>query len=120
MRAVETPGAAKWSDYVAAVDAGIRAARARGAMVFVVTEPYLGPVHEQQQAFVARLVAERYAGDAKVRYVNLGKSLDLKDRALCFDGAHLTSRGNEIVAAALLPEVLRAIDPQGPSATTRD
>lgn len=98
----------RWHRYQEAVDAAVAEARRRGVVVFVVTEPYLSPVHKEQQRALAQMVTERYAGDRTVHYVNLGPTLDLRDRSLCFDGVHLTERGNERIADALLPEVERA------------
>jgi hypothetical protein len=55
---------------------------------------------------MAAMLERRYRGDARVRYVNLGESVDLRDPALSFDGMHLTAAGNARVAAALVPPVV--------------
>jgi len=51
-------------------------------------------------------VRERlFPDDPRVRYLNLGRTVDMKDTALVYDGIHLVARGNEIVAEALVPVV---------------
>ena len=43
---------------------------------------------------------------SRARYVNLGDVVDLTDPNLSFDHMHLTERGNQRVAAALVEPVL--------------
>lgn len=47
------------------------------------------------------MLARRYLNRADVRYLNLGKEIDLGDPALCWDGMHLTAEGNRRIALAI-------------------
>jgi hypothetical protein len=78
---------------------------ARGRAVVVVTEPYLADVHVEQQHALHEMLRDRYpiGAESGLWLVNLGRSVDLKDRQLASDGMHLTARGNQIVADALAP-----------------
>jgi hypothetical protein len=56
------------------------------------------------------MLRQRFGGEPRLAHFNLGEAVDLKDRGLAFDGIHLTSRGNEIVAkniAAAMMDFLR-------------
>ena len=55
------------------------------------------------------MLAQRFAGDGRVRYVNLGRLLDLTDPTIAYDGLHLVPAGNMHVADALLPDVLEML-----------
>jgi hypothetical protein len=44
-----------------------------------------------------------------VRYVNLGRVLNIHDTSVVYDGIHLVARGNEMVADALTPVMLDMI-----------
>jgi hypothetical protein len=82
----------------------------QGMRVAVVTPPYVSHRHEAQQTSLAAALASRFAGERRVRYVNMGRFLDLRDRVESFDGVHLTPRGNQTLAQELTPplfEVLR-------------
>jgi lysophospholipase L1-like esterase len=92
--------------YCEGVHAGIEEALARGARVLVVTQPYISDVHVEQQRNLVALLRARYGGDSRVAHVDLGLAIDLRDRALAFDGMHLTPRGNAVVADRLA-EALR-------------
>jgi hypothetical protein len=58
------------------------------------------------------MLARRFAGEPHVRYLNLGRAVNMKDTSLVYDGIHLVARGNELVAEALVPVVLDLIHNQ--------
>ena len=47
--------------------------------------------------------------DPRVRYVNLGRTIDIHDTSLVYDGIHVVARGNQILADALAPTLLEMI-----------
>jgi hypothetical protein len=59
-----------------------------------------------QQRELAGMLERRFAGDRRVRHVNLGEAVNLADPELSFDGMHLTAAGNRPVAAALVAPVI--------------
>jgi hypothetical protein len=75
----------------------------RGMKVAVVTPPHVSRRHEAQQASLAAALARRFGGDQRVRYLNMGRFLDLNDRIESFDRVHLTAHGNQAVAYELAP-----------------
>ena len=96
----------RWSEYCGGVGEAIRAARRRGQRVIVATQPYLSDLHVDQQRALEASLRRDFGGDSAVRYVNLGRLVDLHDPRLAYDGIHLTATGNQRVAAALVPVVL--------------
>jgi len=96
----------RWAQYCGAMQAAIRRARERGQTVIVVTQPYLSDLHVDQQRALALSLEREFGGDSRVRYVNLGRAVDLHDPQLAYDGLHLTAAGNQKLAAALAPAVL--------------
>jgi len=99
----------RWTQYCGAMQAAVRQARQRGQTVIVVTQPYLSDLHVDQQSALAASLQREFGGDSRVRYVNLGRLLDLRDAQLAYDGLHLTPAGNQRLAAALAPAVLEMI-----------
>ena len=97
-----------WKFYCHGVHVGVDSALERGSRVIVVTQPYLGDSHHEQQAELRAMLTRRYASDARVRYLNLGDALETRDPEMCWDGMHLTPRGTEVVGRALAPAVLEA------------
>jgi lysophospholipase L1-like esterase len=99
----------RWSQYCGAIHHAVRQARKREQRVLVVTQPYLSDLHiDQQQALAASLQRE-FGDDRQVKYVNLGRLLDLRDPQVAYDGLHLTAAGNARIAAALTSAVLEMI-----------
>lgn len=71
--------------------------------VLVVGQPYLTPLHREQQALVLGFLERRFAGHAGLHFASMADVVDLQDPALAYDGMHLTPAGNRRIAAALLP-----------------
>jgi len=102
-----------WSGYCRSIFEAVDDALAYGARALVITQPYLtgksGERHRDQQRALSAALLRQYAGDARVRYVDLGAAIDLADRSLAYDGMHLTPDGNRVVAARLADPVAAAI-----------
>jgi hypothetical protein len=99
-----------YTNYCRALMTATDYARHRGKQVFVVTEPYIDGHQIRQQASVTLMMSRTYGDDPRVHYVNLGRSVDLKDTTLCYDGMHLTAAGNARVADALAPAIRDALE----------
>ena len=99
----------RWQFYCDRIVTATELALAKGERVLVVTEPYIVDAHVQQQSELARLLKSRFAAEPRVRYVNLGETIDLRDPSLCWDGMHLTEEGNRRIAAALREPALEML-----------
>ena len=106
---VATRCSQKWQFYCDQIVSATELALARGKRVMVVTEPYIAAAHIEQQSELARLLKSRFAAEPRVRYVNLGGAVDLRDPSLCWDGMHLTEEGNRRIAAALREPALQML-----------
>lgn len=95
-----------WSGYCGSVRRAVEWARERHKPVLVVTQPYISDAHVAQQANLASMLRARFGDDVRVRYVNLGHAVDLRDRDVAYDGLHLIARGNDTIAAGLVDPVL--------------
>ena len=90
-----------WLVYCEAMGTAVAAARGRHTRVLVATQPYISDSHVNQQNALRAMLRARFGADPGVRYLNLGAAIDLRDRALAYDGMHLTEQGNAIVARLL-------------------
>jgi len=95
----------RWSFYCGGVAAGVDYARRLGKVVIVVTQPYGGGGHPEQQAELRQMLAHRYASDPAVHYLDLGHAVDMTDPTLAWDSMHLTRMGNQRIAEGLLPTI---------------
>ncbi len=106
-----------WSHYCRSVSAAVQYALSHGKRVIVIGQPRLRyrtayspdnsfERHTSQQRALSEMLARDFAGDGRVRYLDMGNVVDTSDVSLAFDGMHLNARGNGIVAAALAPAVL--------------
>lgn len=98
-----------WSEYCASVRAAIDYALSRGNRVIVVGQPYIADKHVEQQAVLEAMLRDRFGGNPRVKIVNLGRTVDLRDTTLAWDGMHLTAAGNERIARELVPVVLEEL-----------
>lgn len=99
----------KWQFYCERLVGVSELALAKGKRVLIVGEPYISDVHVEQQFDLERMLRSRFAAEPRLRYVNLGRVIDLTDPALCWDGMHLTEEGNRRIAAALTQPVLEML-----------
>lgn len=95
-----------WRPYTNGVLEAVVFARRAGAKVVVVSQPYASDSHIAQQQALTRALAPVLAADPDVQYVNLGSIIDLRDRAIAYDGLHLVAKGNARIAAHLVEPVL--------------
>jgi hypothetical protein len=80
-----------WHQYTTRVLDGVTFARQLGAAVIVVTQPYISDAHVRQQRALASALALAFPADPAIQYVNLGTTVDLRDRAIAYDGLHLVA-----------------------------
>ena len=99
----------RWAQYCGAIADAVQKTISQGRRAVVITQPYLADIHVEQQAAMSDMLARRFGGDRRVRYVNLGRVLNIHDFSLVYDGIHLVARGNEIIAEALTPTLLEMI-----------
>lgn len=97
-----------WKRYCGSVRDAVAWALTRQKPAIVVTQPYLSDAHIEQQANLAAMLRARFAGEPRVQYVDLGRVIDMRDRAMAYDGVHLVARGNDAIAAQLVAPVLTA------------
>jgi len=100
-----------WGVYCRSMLDAAEYAVAAGKRVLVVGQPYeagaqLRPHHMEQQRELEAAVARRFPSDERVRYVNLGTTVEVLDPAMSFDRMHLTPQGNVVIANALVQPVL--------------
>ena len=98
----------KWRRYCGSVRDAIEWALARGKQVVFITQPYVSDDHVEQQANVAAMLRARFGDESRVRYVNLGTAVDLRDHNIAYDGLHLVAAGNDTIASKLVDPVLAA------------
>ena len=95
-----------WKRYCGSVRDAVEWALARNKPVIVIGQPYLSDGHVEQQANVAAMLRARFGADGRVRYINLGHSVDMRDRSIAYDGIHLVASGNDLIASHLASPVL--------------
>ena len=100
----------RWSIFCRSIFTAIDLALSNGTRVLVVTQPYLTgrdeAANKDQQASLMAALSARYGGNSRVKHVNLGNEIRLDDRALSYDGMHLSAAGNDIIAERLIDPVL--------------
>lgn len=99
----------EWKLYCDEMYAAVDLALKKRKRVLVVTEPYISDAHIKQQLCLEQMLTTRFAGNPSVRYLNLGRAIDLRDRTVCRDGMHLTEEGNRRIAMALAPRVVELL-----------
>ena len=99
-------GCGQWSQYCGAIEDAVHHALDRGQRVIVITQPYLSDAHVDQQRALAAMMARQFGGNVRVRYVNLGRAVDTRDRSIAYDCMHLSEAGNARIATELVPVVV--------------
>ncbi|MDA2916296.1 GDSL-type esterase/lipase family protein [Nitrospinae bacterium AH_259_B05_G02_I21] len=82
---------------------------ANGGTALLVTQPYfeMGSYREWQQERLRRTLERKYRGVGRFRYVTVGELFHRRaDQEYTYDGTHLTRKGNEKVAKALIEPCL--------------
>jgi lysophospholipase L1-like esterase len=91
----------EWQFYCDQVYETAQMALQSGQRVLIVTEPYISDQHVAQQKALEAMLQMRFPNQTHLRYLNLGRTVDLRDKSLCWDGMHLTEEGNRRIAGAL-------------------
>ena len=99
----------EWQFYCDRISAAADLALGKGKRILIVGEPYITDRHVAQQHEAETFLDHRYAGQPRLRYLDLGRTVDLRDPSLCWDGMHLTEEGNRRIAAALVQPVLEML-----------
>jgi lysophospholipase L1-like esterase len=107
-------GCGHWSQYCGALEEAVEHALARRQLAVVITQPFISDLHIEQQRALADMMRRRFAGEPRVRYIDLGRLIDLRDQTIAYDGIHLVAAGNERIADALVADVVALIRAQGP------
>ena len=94
-----------WKRYCGSVRDAVEWAVTRNKPVIVVTQPYISELHIEQQANLAVMLRARFGGDRRVLHVDLGRTIDMKDRSIVYDGLHLVASGNDLIASHLVAPV---------------
>lgn len=109
----ETPSAlvvpAEWQFYCDHVYEAVQMTLQKGKRVLIVTEPYISDKHVAQQKSLEAILQMRFPNQPHLRYLNLGRTVDLRDKSLCWDGMHLTEEGNRRIAVALRQPVFELL-----------
>jgi lysophospholipase L1-like esterase len=100
---------AEWQFYCDQVYEAAKMALQNGRRVLIVTEPYITDQHVAQQKSLEAMIQIRFPNQPHLRYLNLGRTVDLRDKSLCWDGMHLTEEGNRRIAVALRQPVLELL-----------
>jgi hypothetical protein len=98
-----------WAQYCGAVADAVDRTVAKKKIAVVITQPYLSDLHIEQQTALAAMMARRFGANPRVRYVNLGRAIDMRDTSLVYDRVHLVARGNRIIADSLTTEIAALI-----------
>lgn len=91
----------EWQFYCEQVSEAVQLALQKGRRVLLVTEPYINDQHVAQQKALEAMIQVRFPNQTHLQYLNLGRTVDLRDKSLCWDGMHLTEEGNRRIANAL-------------------
>jgi lysophospholipase L1-like esterase len=98
-----------WVTYCDSMYLAVEDALHRGKRVAVVLQPVLAAalrdVHASQQTALRGMMQQQFAGNDRVRLVDLSRAVDLSDEALCFDGMHLTTAGTNRTVEVLAPQI---------------
>ncbi len=102
-----------WVNYCHSIHTAVRYALARGNTVAVVGQPMIRYrvqlVHAHQQEVLASMIKREFAGESRVRYIDLSDAVDLSNASLAFDPMHLNAQGNAAVGAALATALMSFI-----------
>ena len=97
---------ARWAQYCGSIAEAATDVLAQGKRVIVVTQPYITNEHMDQQGHLAAMLHTRFGQQPLLKYVNLGKAIDVHDAALATDGMHLSAEGNRRIASSLAAAIL--------------
>ena len=99
---VDQPG----SSYVDAIRNAEQAALVNGSAVVVVAPPNVASGSAADGDALAAMVTTAFAGNPRVRFVNLGRHPDMANPAIWLDGVALSAAGHAAAASHVTPDVL--------------
>jgi lysophospholipase L1-like esterase len=111
---MQEAGCGRWSQYCGAIQEAVEYALAHRQLAVVITQPYISDLHIEQQRALADMMRRHFSSEPRVRYIDLGRLIDLRDQAIAYDGIHLVASGNERIADALVSDIVALIRLQGP------
>ena len=111
--AVDSECVAMWKPYCASVKEAVQWARSRGKTVLVASQPYISDSHIEQQANLEAMLTRAFGDDRRVRYLNLGRVIDMRDTSIAYDGVHLVAKGNDLIASHLVEAVAELMPVSG-------
>jgi hypothetical protein len=94
------------SSYLDAIRNAVQAALVNGSAVVVVAPPKPAPAGADDGDALAAMVTTAFAGNPRVRFVDLGQQPDMADPAIWLDGVALSAAGHATAASHLTPDVL--------------
>lgn len=95
--------------YCAAMVDTVRLGLQHGTAVVVATPPYVSARHQAQQRSLAEALAREFGRDARFRYVDLGRAIDVRDRSQSEDGVHPTPAGARAIATRMADVMLELV-----------
>ena len=102
--------AGQWAQYCQWVEEAVDYVLTRDKHALVVATPYVSDRHVEQHASLVAMLRKRFNAHRKLHYADLGRTVDLRDSALAYDGLHLTAAGNALIAGDLVGPILRILD----------
>jgi lysophospholipase L1-like esterase len=109
-----------WRHYCRSIAVATDYVLMQGGSVIVVGQPHSdvqsdgSERHREQQQALRTMLQQRFGTNARVRYVDLGDAVNLRNVALAYDGMHLTAPGNRVIAQDLVEPVLATIAQRRP------
>ncbi len=97
-----------WRGYCGAMVLAVKLVLDGGKSALVVTQPYRTARHREQQSRLVALLRQRFRGESRLHFANLGPTLNLMDPEVSGDTMHLSPAGNRHVAQYLV-EPARAL-----------
>ena len=95
-----------WRAYCRSIERAVTLLLDRQKRVLIVDQPDITEAQADQQRALLAMLTERFGGNPAVQHVSLGKTVDVKDPSMAYDGMHLTASGNARIAEALVQPTL--------------
>jgi hypothetical protein len=95
--------------YCDSIVRAVNAALTHGTRALVVSAPHQAAAATDLQPAVAAALQRRFTSGEPVRYVDLGRLVNMQDTTMSFDGVHLTAVGHEQIAEALTVPLLEVL-----------
>jgi len=96
-------------EYCEAIVRAVDSALAAGTRALVVSAPYQSPAATDLHQGLSSILQSRFSKSKTLRYVDLGRLVDMRDTTMSFDGVHLTRVGHEQMAEGLTGPLLEML-----------